>query len=608
MVSELGLIYADGKHWTGSMIELRYGHHEFNFKKNRNWMDPVEESSFKCTSHFSNSRRDGQRGLLTNGLFMENFLESASRDMPNGIPKGNALPPSLARYILQLLKEKDGIRHSITSLLPSEMQEPFGYELWHRKARCRSCEPQTKSSQFGSATLSTFFFEHFFLNLQNRLTKSNTSPPPRKRLSLSDSEICYAKDLPEQTMEESLERITTVEIIPEVSEETTTLESSESLDSPEEPAKAPIFEAGTIEEDNGEELEENTECPVEPVAANPSTPTSEEPEEHLDPPVIKVSKKKKSVRFADDIGCVLCQEKLITDISLPPNLHLSFDDDFRDLGDDLLPGVVRPTFKALVPKTNSLPDIMKIPPPVPKLHHSSSSDETINLAMPKSPVTSPTTGYANWRITFAQPAAQYLAFRQRLDSKFVSLENITLTNRTENTNNLFIYGKAKVKNIAFEKRVKLRVTTDRWKSYKDYPAVYNVQTPTASSGNSLYDQFMFNFCVDVSQMPEPREVQFAVCFQAGQNGEIGEYWDNNDGCNYVIIEDVLSHPVGPYGSFQNRPPAGTEGSPMRAEVGGSEQNPPGTAYTSDYRPNFNSFSSLTYYSSWQHYSSESMYY
>ncbi|VEL31022.1 unnamed protein product, partial [Protopolystoma xenopodis] len=32
-----------------------------------------------------------------------------------------------------------------------------------------------------------------------------------------------------------------------------------------------------------------------------------------------------------------------------------------------------------------------------------------------------------WRLTFPQPAAQYLAFRQRLDTHFVSLENITIT-------------------------------------------------------------------------------------------------------------------------------------------------------------------------------------
>lgn len=605
MVSELGLIYIGGKHWTGSMIELGYGHHECNFKKNRNWMEPVEDSSFKCTSRRGNSRKDGQRGLVASGLFIEHFLESTS----DGTPNGSALPPSLARYILQLLKEKDGFRHSLTSLLPSEIQEPFGYEFWHRKARCRSCEPQAKSSQFGSAALSTFFFEHFFLNLQDQLAQCSTSPP-RKRLSLSDSEICYAKDLPEPTVKDALERDTIVEVIPEVSEETTTVESSESIDSPDEPAKTLIFEAGTTEEEDNdeEEQQEEKECSAEPIAVNPPIPTSEEleqPSENLS--VIKLSKRKKSVRFADDVGSVLCQEKVIADTSLPPILHLSFDDDFRDLGDDSLPGVVRPTFKTLGPKTNSLPVIMKIPPPIPQLHHSSSSNEGLNLTVPK-PITSPTNGYANWRVTFAQPAAQYLAFRQRLDSKFVSLENITLTNRSENANNLFIYGKAKVKNIAFEKRVKLRVTTDRWKSYKDYPAVYNAQAGTSSSGNSLYDQFMFNFSVDISQMPEPREVQFAVCFQVGHNGESGEYWDNNDGCNYVIIEQAASPPVGSYDSFRNHPSVGTEGSPMRTAVGGTEQSPPGTAYTLDYRPNFNSFSSLTCYSSWQHYSSESMYY
>lgn len=273
--------------------------------------------------------------------------------------------------------------------------------------------------------------------------------------------------------------------------------------------------------------------------------------------------------------------------------------------------MIRPSLRTLGQKTSSLPDIKKIPPPIPRLCHSNSSNESLNLGAPRSPpsIVSPTNGSANWRITFAQPAAQYLAFRQRLDTKFVSLENITLNNRTDNANSLFIYGKAKVKNIAFEKHVKLRVTTDKWATYKDFPAVYNTQ-PTGSSSSAQYDQFMFNFSVDISKMPEPKQVQFAVCFQAGENGSGGEYWDNNDGCNYVIIEEAGSPQAGPYDSFRNHPSMGSQSSssPSRTSVGGSQQGPPGTAYTLDYRPNFNSFSSLTSYSSWQHYSSESMYY
>lgn len=297
----------------------------------------------------------------------------------------------------------------------------------------------------------------------------------------------------------------------------------------------------------------------------------------------------------------------------------AIDDDFGDLGelDESLPGVASPIFKPMGPKRNSFPDIVKIPPPVPQLHHSNSSSGTLSLNVQKSPpsLTSPNNGTANWRLTFAQPAAQYLAFRQRLESNYVSLENVSMSNRKDNSDNLYLYGTIKVKNITFEKCVILRVTVDRWASHKDYPAVHNAQL-SSSSSVSPYDTFMFNFNIEVEKMPQPRELQFAVCFKAGPNGSSGEYWDNNDGCNYVVVEEVAllsSPPTGKEEFFHNHPSMGVINNPMRTAVGGTEHgsfysSPPVTAYTQDYRPNFNAFSSLTCYSSWQHYSSESMYY
>ena len=254
---------------------------------------------------------------------------------------------------------------------------------------------------------------------------------------------------------------------------------------------------------------------------------------------------------------------------------------------------------------------MKVPPPVPQLHHSSSSSGNLSLDVRRSPpsLTSPTNGAASWRLTFAQPAAQYLAFRQRLESKYISLENITLSNQKDNNDSLYLYGRIKVKNIAFEKQVSVRVTFDRWATHKDYPAVYNAQL---SNNTSIlpYDTFMFNFSVEVNKIPTPREIQFAVCFKAGPNGCSGEYWDNNDGCNYMVVEEAT---LGKDDFFQNHPSMGSGKNPMRTAVGGSghgpfSSSPPLSAYTLDYRPNFNAFSSLTCYSSWQHYSSESMYY
>ncbi|KAL5971947.1 Protein phosphatase 1 regulatory subunit 3B-B [Taenia solium] len=618
MVSELGLIYSAGRHWTGSMIELGYGHQEPTFRTAHNWMASVDESTLSCLPRRGEDNGETQRDLITSGLILEQFLEATSNscascgDVPDGSANRCVLPSSIARYLLELIKEKSGFRHSLTSLLPTEIQEStqcyVGYEYRHRKVRCRSCEPQSKGSQLGNPTLSSFLFERLIMGRQHQ--PRCPISPPRKRLSLSDSEICYAKDLAESTENESANCDDT-----ELPQKNPTENSSETVEvtaSSEEPKTTPVFDAG-------EEITESEEVLNEATFLDPS-PNSKESEAALCAiPLIETPKtpKRKTVRFADDIGDALFQERVIIDTALPPTLHLerpfSLDDDYRDMGDleDSLPGVVRPVFKALGPKHNSLPDIMKIPPPLPNLHHSNSSSGALTLSALKSPpsLTSPINGAANWRLTFAQPAAQYLAFRQRLESNYVSLENVSMSNQKDGNDNLYLYGTIKVKNITFEKQVKLRVTFDRWNSHKDYPAVHNAQL-SGSGGNAPYDTFMFNFSVEVSRMPEPRELQFAVCFQAGPSGSNGEYWDNNDGCNYVVVEEAA---LGNEEFFRNRPSMGTGESPMRTAVGGTERapfcsSPPVTAYTQDYRPNFNNFSSLTCYSSWQHYASESMYY
>ncbi|VDM18006.1 unnamed protein product [Hydatigera taeniaeformis] len=624
MVSELGLIYSAGRHWTGSMIELGYGHREPAYKTAHNWMASVDESTFSCLPRRSEDSGETQRDLITSGLILEQFLGATSdsgascEDVPDGSANKCVLPSSIARYLLELIKEKAGFRHSLTSLLPTEIQEStqcyVGYEYRHRKVRCRSCEPQSKGPQLGNPTLSSFLFERLVMGRQHQ--PRCPISPPRKRLSLSDSEICYAKVLADSTGVEAANRDST-----DSSQKCPVTTSSETIEvttSPEEPKTTPIFDAG-------EEIIESEEVDNEATLLDTSPESNELGAVLCESTSMEVPKipKRKSVRFADDVGDALFQERVIIDTALPPTLHLerpfSLDDDYRDMGDldDSLPGVLRPGLKALGPKHNSLPDIMKIPPPLPKLHHSNSSSGTLTLSALKSPpsLTSPTNGPANWRLTFAQPAAQYLAFRQRLESNYVSLENVSMSNQKDGNENLYLYGTIKVKNITFEKQVKLRVTFDRWASHKDYPAVHNAQL-SRSGGNAPYDTFMFNFSVEVSKMPEPRELQFAVCFQAGPNGSGGEYWDNNDGCNYVVIEEPVLMPMQPLGSeefFRNRPSMGTGESPMRTAVGGTERapfysSPPVTAYTQDYRPNFNNFSSLTCYSSWQHYASESMYY
>lgn len=272
-------------------------------------------------------------------------------------------------------------------------------------------------------------------------------------------------------------------------------------------------------------------------------------------------------------------------------------------------------------KIPSLPDI-KLPLPVPKLATSSSTSLLTGISSGQSsPIGSPQKH--SWRLTFTQPAAQYLAFRQRLETNCISLENISVSSTEGSTSTLSLYGTIKVNNIAFEKSVKLRVTRDNWINYKDYPATHSAEMSSLSGANNSYDVFMFNVFLQIGETENQiKELQFAVCFRAGPEGANHEYWDNNDGCNYVIVRQLTQN-VSPRTEeginspmfFRHRPSQGL-GNPVCqiSRAAGNQATSISSSkstnhpYTTDFRPNFEGFQSLTSYSSWQHYSHESMYY
>lgn len=119
-------------------------------------------------------------------------------------------------------------------------------------------------------------------------------------------------------------------------------------------------------------------------------------------------------------------------------------------------------------------------------------------------------------INFAQPAANYLAFREKLEKLFVSLENAVIRD------NLLI-GTIKVKNISFNKTVFVRCTFDGWESHRDFEATYY------NSSNSCFDTFSFQIEIP-SDTKQEKSIQFAVCFKADDT----EHWDSNDGKNYEV--------------------------------------------------------------------------
>ena len=127
--------------------------------------------------------------------------------------------------------------------------------------------------------------------------------------------------------------------------------------------------------------------------------------------------------------------------------------------------------------------------------------------------------YKQLRLDFPQPAADFSSFLERLRRQNVSLENV----KTDGTSFL---GTVRVKNLAMEKDVCMRFTTDNWQTWTDIVASYVYEDTT-----SCYD--LFGFHVSVGHLPN--EVEFAICYRVRDE----EHWDNNDGRNYRL--QMVSH-------------------------------------------------------------------
>lgn len=180
---------------------------------------------------------------------------------------------------------------------------------------------------------------------------------------------------------------------------------------------------------------------------------------------------------------------------------------------------------------------------------------------------------AVYSLNFAQPAGDYLKFRKKLDESFVSLENVLL-------NRFQINGTIKVKNINFHKQVFIRCSFNSWSTYQDYYAQYvpceyysssamssGLSSPPSSSSSLSaafyssnhstyqphhkdYDTFRFEFqlpqTVDnkknshIKNSSPHASIQFCICYRTGQGSETKEYWDNNFGLNYEILQYVIN--------------------------------------------------------------------
>ena len=123
-------------------------------------------------------------------------------------------------------------------------------------------------------------------------------------------------------------------------------------------------------------------------------------------------------------------------------------------------------------------------------------------------------------LQFSQPAADFVAFKQRLDGGHVALENVIIKNSN------CISGTVKVKNIAFHKKVSIRITFDDWATYNDIVCDF---VNNAYEGG-IYNTFQFSINVPDSFYDDPNLIQFCVCYECNSQN----FWDNNYGKNYSI--------------------------------------------------------------------------
>jgi len=138
------------------------------------------------------------------------------------------------------------------------------------------------------------------------------------------------------------------------------------------------------------------------------------------------------------------------------------------------------------------------------------------------------------KLCFPQPASDYLAFRDKINNDFVSLENVIIRDYS-------VEGTIKVSNISFEKRVYIRFSSDEWVSSNDHEATFVKNIGFREQNDT------FSFTIDISPTFDiSKKLQFAVCFE--ENGI--QHWDNNKGKNYIIVsehfdESLLSRPASP---------------------------------------------------------------
>ncbi|XP_070761178.1 protein phosphatase 1 regulatory subunit 3C-B-like [Enoplosus armatus] len=131
------------------------------------------------------------------------------------------------------------------------------------------------------------------------------------------------------------------------------------------------------------------------------------------------------------------------------------------------------------------------------------------------------------KLGFPQPSADFQAFRAKLAESMVILENCGVTEQA-------LQGTVRVRNISFQKDVRVRVTFDSWQSFRDEPCTYLQKR----FGGPQTDIFEFDISIP-KVLDAKRKIEFCLSYLPG--GQSEPFWDNNNGQNYSIAVCVSSH-------------------------------------------------------------------
>lgn len=152
-----------------------------------------------------------------------------------------------------------------------------------------------------------------------------------------------------------------------------------------------------------------------------------------------------------------------------------------------------------------------------------------------------------WKQLFEQPSIKP-DFYIKLNEKKVLVETLY-------TKSVIISGIIRVMNMCFNKRVSIRYTIDKWKTFNNVDASY-----INNSCDGLTDRFNFNLNLEpfliqnfsnydcnssssnAINNENPNDIneklfqlEFAVCYETMPNEyETHSYWDNNSGINYLV--------------------------------------------------------------------------